>query len=139
VEWPEIFVIQQTKQFFPPGNYGLALAAEIFSTAPVGDAPSISGGNMVHLKHNEYNELHRKDCETSPSIDSMMREVLHMLGNIDFEHEIQMDKLEKCSTDDEFKTYIKKRIRAAHRERREPYVELLTKLRQRQHRVAYQA
>jgi len=94
---------------------------------------------MVHLKHNKYNELHRKDCETSPSIDSMMREVLHMLGNIDFEHEIQMDKLEKSSTDDEFKTYIKKRIRAAHHERREPYVELLTKLRQRQHRLAYQA
>jgi hypothetical protein len=112
------------------------LAAEIFSTAPVGDAPSISGGNMVHLEHNKYNELDRKDCETSPSVDSMMREVLHMLGNIDFEHEVELDKVERNLTDQELKSSIRKKIETAHRERREPYVELLAQLRLRQLRLS---
>ena len=77
---------------------------------------------MVHLKHNKYNELHRKDCETSPSVDSMMREVLHMLGNIDFEHDVELGKVERNLT--------------AHRERLEPYVELLAQLRLRQLRLS---
>ncbi len=92
---------------------------------------------MAHLKPNNYKELYRKDCTASPSIDSMMREVLHMLGNIDFEHEVELDRLEKSSTNQELKTYIKRKIRTAHQERREPYVALLTTLRQRQHRLSF--
>jgi hypothetical protein len=91
---------------------------------------------MVHLKHGKYNELRRKDCDSSPSIDSMMREVLHMLGNIDFEHEVELDKVERNLTDQELKSSIGKKIEAAHRERREPYVELLAQLRQRQLRLS---
>jgi hypothetical protein len=90
---------------------------------------------MAHLKHNRYQELYSQDTD-SPSIDAMMREVLHMLGNIDFEYEIEVDRLEKSATDRELKHFIQRRIRAAHHERREPYVELLTTLRQRQHRLS---
>ncbi|WP_457091328.1 hypothetical protein [Microvirga sp. P5_D2] len=72
----------------------------------------------------------------TPSINSMMREVLHLLGNIDFEHDIQLQKLENSSTDQELKSHIVKKIRAAHRERREPYLELLATLRQRQQRLS---
>ena len=39
---------------------------------------------MAHLKQNNYKELYYNDCTSSPSIDAMMREVLHLLGNIDF-------------------------------------------------------
>ena len=36
---------------------------------------------------------------TSPTIDSMMREVLHTLGNIDFQHDAELERLEQSSTD----------------------------------------
>ncbi len=94
---------------------------------------------MAHLKQNNYKEFYRSNGTDSPSIDSMMREVLHMLGNIDFEYEVEFDRIEKSTIDQDVKSYIKKKIIAAHHERREPYVELLTKLRQRQHRLSYQA
>jgi hypothetical protein len=95
-----------------------------------------SGGNMAHLKHNQYQEIYRQETD-SPTIDAMMREVLHRLGNIDFEYHIEVDKLEKSATDQELKDRIGRRIRAAHHERREPYVELLATLRQRQHRLSH--
>lgn len=91
---------------------------------------------MAHPKPNHYKEISHKDYAGSPSIDSMMREVLHLLGNIDFEHEVQLQKLESSNTDQELKSHIGKKIRAAHRERREPYLELLVSLRQRQQRLS---
>jgi len=91
---------------------------------------------MAHLKRNNYKELYSKEYKDCPSIDAMMRDVLHMLGNIDFEHEVELDRLEKCGADQELKLYIRKRIRAAYEERREPYVALLTTLRQRQQRLS---
>ncbi|MFC1458200.1 hypothetical protein ACETIH_16140 [Microvirga arabica] len=91
---------------------------------------------MAHLKQNQYREIYRRETD-SPSIDAMMREVLHRLGNIDFEYHAQVDKLDKSAADQEIKDRIGRRIRAAHQERREPYVELLATLRQRQHRLSY--
>ena len=91
---------------------------------------------MAHLKRNNFKELYRKECTASPSIDSMMREVLHMIGNIDFEYQVELDRVEKNMPDQELKDYIRKKIEAAHREKREPYVELLTQLRQRQYRLS---
>ncbi len=93
---------------------------------------------MAQLKKNHYRELYRSDTDT-PSIDAMMREVLHMLGNIDFEYEVELDKADLHASSEDVKEHIKKRIRAAHHERREPYVELLTILRQQQHRLALAA
>ena len=92
---------------------------------------------MTHLKHNNYKELYRSDPVQTPGIDAMMREVLHMLGKIDFEHEVELEKVEKNGTDQTLKTSLKRKIMAAHYERREPYVELLTTLRQRQHRLSH--
>ncbi|SCZ03447.1 hypothetical protein [Microvirga guangxiensis] len=73
------------------------------------------------------------------SIDSMVREVLHRLGDIDVAYEIKLYQVEDSTADQELKSHIKRKIRAAHHERREPYVELLTTLRQRQHRTSLQA
>ena len=94
---------------------------------------------MTHLKHNNHQELYRNDCPEASNIDAMMREVLHMLGNIDFEHEVELEEIEKNGTDQTLKTSLKRKIMAAHYERREPYVELLTTLRQRQHRLSYRS
>ena len=65
----------------------------------------------------------------APSICSIIREVLHTIGNIDFQAELDLDRVEKGVTDGELKQYIKKEIRAAHQRKRQPYVELLNELR----------
>ena len=80
--------------------------------------------------------LSKQDRAHSPSIDSMMGEVLHTLGNIDFQHDAELERLEISRTDEELKSYIKGTLLAKHRARREPYVELLAELRKHQHRPA---
>lgn len=75
----------------------------------------------------------------TPSIDSMMREVLHRLGDLDADCEIRLDQIERSATDREVKAFIKGTIRAAYRERRAPYMEILATLRQRQQRLSSQA
>lgn len=91
---------------------------------------------MAHLKPNTYKELYSRDDDGSSSVDALMREVLHMIGNIDFEHEVELDKLERSSADQELKNYIRSKIAAAYERRREPYLELLTLLRQRRQRTS---
>ena len=91
---------------------------------------------MALNKFEPFNARESHSAIHTPSIDSMMREVLHLLGNIDFEHEMQLAKLETSTTEQELKNHIVKKIRAAHRERREPYLELLVTLRQRQQRLS---
>ena len=80
--------------------------------------------------------LSKQDRAYSPSIDSMMSEVLHTLRNIDFQHDAELERLEISRTDEELKSYIKGKLLAKHRARREPYVELLAELRKHQHRTA---
>ncbi len=80
--------------------------------------------------------LSKQDHAYSPTIDSMMREVLHTLGNIDFQHDAELERLKMSRTDEELKSYIKGKLLAKHRARREPYVELLTELRKHQYRPA---
>jgi hypothetical protein len=89
---------------------------------------------MAHLEQSNYKELYRNDPIPTPGIDAMMREVLHMLGKIDFEHEAELEKIEESPKDEAIKNYIKRKIRAAYYE---TYVELLATLRQRQHRLSH--
>jgi hypothetical protein len=70
----------------------------------------------------------------SPTLDAVMREVLHTLGNFDFQKEVEQETIEESVADEELKRYIKDKIRAAHRVRCEPDVDLLNKLRTQQHR-----
>ena len=65
----------------------------------------------------------------TPTADSMMSEVLKTLRNIDLQHGAELQQLENSSTDEEVKNDIRAKLVARHRERREPYVELLTELR----------
>lgn len=75
----------------------------------------------------------------SPSVASMIREVLHTLGNIDCQHQLELDRLETSNTDQSLKNDIRNKLVLRHHERRKPYVELLTVLRQQQHRLAQAA
>jgi hypothetical protein len=75
----------------------------------------------------------------SPSLDAMMREVLHTLGDIDFAAEVELENVEVSARDPKLIEDIKSQIRAAHRERRQPYVDLLETLRRQQHRQSFSA
>ena len=71
----------------------------------------------------------------SPGFYSTIREVLHTLGNIDFQNEFDLDRVDRGVPDEKLKQYIKQQIRAAHQRKRQPYVDLLHELRkQRAHR-----
>ena len=75
----------------------------------------------------------------SPSLDAMMREVLHTLGDIDFAAEVALENVEVSASDPKLREHIKSKIRAAHWERRQPYVDLLETLRRQQHRQSFAA
>ncbi|MBQ0822832.1 hypothetical protein KBI52_21835 [Microvirga sp. HBU67558] len=64
----------------------------------------------------------------SPSLDVTMQEVMHTLRIIDREHEIELDRVEKSAIAEELKQDIVEKLRSAHRERRQPYVDLLKRL-----------
>lgn len=88
---------------------------------------------MAHLKRNNYKEIYAKP----PGIDAMMREVMQRLGDIDFEYAVEVEKLQNGTSHPRLKPAIEARIRSAHHDRREPYVELLTALKLRQQRLAF--
>ena len=74
---------------------------------------------------NYANQQHRM---YSPSLDLMMKEVARTLGNIDFEHQVELEKVERSASAKELKQYIREKLRASHHERRQPYVDLLNQL-----------
>ena len=55
-----------------------------------------------------------RDRLPAPSIYSIIREVLHIIGNSDFQNDLELDRVEKGVPDEELRQYIKKHIRAAH-------------------------
>jgi hypothetical protein len=86
-----------------------------------------SGGN---------GKTNKQPLTYSPTVESMMMEVVHTLGNIDFQNDAELERLEQSRTDEELKNYIKGKLLTRHRERREPYLELLAELRKHQCRLA---
>jgi hypothetical protein len=67
----------------------------------------------------------------------MMWEILRTLSRIDADHNLQLDKAERSAAEEELKEYVRRKLTAAHRERREPYVNHLEKLPQQQHRQSF--
>ena len=86
-----------------------------------------------------HNMSHRPYRMYLPSLNAMMREVLHTLGDIDFAAEVDLENVEVSARDPKLKEHIKSKIRAAHRERRQPYVDLLETLRRQQHHQSFAA
>ncbi|QRM33772.1 hypothetical protein [Microvirga sp. VF16] len=75
----------------------------------------------------------------SPSLDTMMREVLHTLGDIDFANEVELEQVEESVLDPDLRESIKDKVRTAHQKRRQPYADLLETLRRQQHRQSFAA
>ena len=73
----------------------------------------------------------------SPELQEMMWEILRTLSHIDAEHNLRLEQVERSAAEDELKEYVRRKLTAAHRERREPYVNHLEKLRQQQHRQSF--
>ena len=70
----------------------------------------------------------------SPELYYVVREVLHRIGDIDYQHQAELREVDQALSDEELKSYIKQRILAAHQKQREPYVDLLATLRSNQPR-----
>jgi hypothetical protein len=85
------------------------------------------------------NNFHQTYRKYSPSLDAVMREVLHLLGSIDFATEVELENLKMKALDPNLKEQLRGKIRAAHWEKRRPYIDLLETLRRRQHRLAFEA
>jgi len=80
-----------------------------------------------------------RNRKNSATVTAMIPEILHSLGNIDLQHKIEMSRPETNNTDHNLKKLIRSKLVVRHRERLEPYVELLTVLRQQQHRLVLAA
>jgi hypothetical protein len=80
------------------------------------------------MEGNMSNYANQQSRMYSPSLDLMMKEVARTLGNIDFEHQVELEKVERSASAKELKQYIREKLRAAHHERRQPYVDLLNQL-----------
>ena len=76
-------------------------------------------------------------CMYSSELQAMMWEILRTLSRIDADHNLHLEEVERSETEDELKEYVRRKLTAAHRERREPYVNHLEKLRQQQHRQSF--
>ncbi len=63
-----------------------------------------------------------------------MREVRQTLGDIAFQHEVALDQVVTSVADADLKTSVTAKIRAAHRAKRQGYLDLLHGLRRQQHR-----
>jgi hypothetical protein len=73
----------------------------------------------------------------SSELQAMMWEILRTLSRIDADHNLHLEEVERSAAEDELKEYVRRKLTAAHRERREPYVNHLEKLRQQQHRQSF--
>ena len=64
----------------------------------------------------------------SSQLQPQMQDVLRRLADIDFEHDVALDRLEESARDATVKRQLAERLRARHLERREPYVRMLSDL-----------
>jgi len=73
----------------------------------------------------------------SSELQAMMWEILRTLSRIDADHNLRLEEVERSAAEEELKEYVRRKLTAAHRERREPHVNYLEKLRQQQHRQSF--
>jgi hypothetical protein len=65
----------------------------------------------------------------SYELQHVVREVLHRLGDIDYQHHVELSRVDAALSDEELKNYIKEKVRLVHQKERQPYVDLLSTLR----------
>jgi len=75
----------------------------------------------------------------SSQLNFLIRDLLQTLSNIDFAHQLEIEKVETSKSDAEMKEYIKDKLQWSHQQRRQPYVALLDELRRKQHQQSFAA
>jgi hypothetical protein len=65
------------------------------------------------------------DTNQNFDLHALLKSTLHTLANLDFEHQHEMQRLERSRTDPALKEQIAENLQRRHRERRQPYVMLI--------------
>ena len=68
----------------------------------------------------------------SSELYDVIRETLHRIGDIDYQHDAELNRLDAALSDEAVKNYVKNKIRLVHQKKRQPYVDLLASLRLKQ-------
>lgn len=85
----------------------------------------MSGGKIAEISHSLRTSTFRP---YSPDIRNVIQETLRTLANIDFEHQLDFEKLERSNAGPELKQHIARKLRERHQQRREPYLRLVAEL-----------
>jgi hypothetical protein len=77
--------------------------------------------------------MHADFLNSSVSVEhsSLVQSLVETLSNIDFEHRLEIQRLQASRTSPEIKSLLVGKCRERHRERRAPYVRELSRLHQR--------
>lgn len=67
----------------------------------------------------------------SPNLKPLLQSLLATLADIDFEYEREREKINNTHSDVNLKIKLLEKLKARHRERREPYIRQLAKLQER--------
>ena len=81
--------------------------------------------------HKEFGQSAFRPKIYSPSFQPLLQSLLATLADIDFDYEKEREKLSRISPDTVSGTRALERLKARHRERREPYIRQLAALQQR--------
>ena len=81
----------------------------------------MGGDGMPKDSNNAYSSY-------SPELQHVVREVLHRIGDIDYQHHVELSRFDTALSDEELKNYIKEKVRLVHQRKRQPYVDLLITL-----------
>jgi hypothetical protein len=84
-------------------------------------------------------EFHKKNADKalyssrmySPTLQPLLQSLLSTLADIDFDYELEREKLSGTSQDNTLKIRALEKLRSRHRERREPYIQQLAILQRR--------
>lgn len=75
----------------------------------------------------------------SDRINESMRSLMHNLGDIDFDHRVTLERIERDCENVELRKHLIGKAQADHQLKRQPYVDLLNELRIKQHRRSFVA
>jgi len=67
----------------------------------------------------------------SPTLQPLLQSLLSTLADIDFDYELEREKLSDAAQDNTLKMRALEKLKSRHRERREPYIQQLAILQRR--------
>jgi hypothetical protein len=68
-------------------------------------------------------------AEQSFDLSALLQSTSRTLSNLDFEHQHEVQRLERSRTDPALKRQITDNLKRQHRERRQPYIALIAEIR----------